>query len=145
VVLVYFSIVTAQYNVFQYYKSGISLAIVGGLSGGITRNGLIYVQNELGGLLHLVLAFLILVVATVWVAMKYGSRATDRLARTRLVAALSSWRGLIALNAICTLDGAGPTATDCSTRRRKSFSSVTRVRSIETKRELVQVSPSAPC
>ena len=95
----YFLIVTAQYQVVQYFRDGVNLALVRRLAGGSARDALTYIQNEVAGLADVVVLWLILVIAGGWAARRYSHSLSERLRRTRLVGALSSSRGVLALNA----------------------------------------------
>jgi len=100
VALAYFAAITIQYEVFQYFRDGLSLALIRGLSSGSWITALRYVQDEFAGLLPAVAAALVVMVLGGWLARRYSRRLASWLSRRRPVQILASPRGLLIANVV---------------------------------------------
>ena len=100
VALAYFAAVTAQYEVVQYFRDGLNLALIRGLGGGNWMTALRYVQDEFAGLLPAIAAALVVMVVGGWLVRKYSGHLATWLARRWPVQMLASPRGLLTANAM---------------------------------------------
>ncbi len=100
VALAYFAAITAQYEVVQYFRDGLSLALIRGLSGGHWMTALQYVQEEFAGLLPAIAAAFMAMVVGGWLVRKYSGHLATWLARRWPVQMLASPRGLLTANAM---------------------------------------------
>lgn len=100
VALAYFTAVTAQYKVVQYFRDGLNLAVIRGLSGGSWMTALKYVEDEFAGLLPVIAAALVVMVVGGWLIRKYSGPLAAWLVRRWPVQMLASPRGLLTANAM---------------------------------------------
>ena len=100
VALAYFAAVTAQYEVVQYFRDGLDLALIRGLGGGDWKTALRYVQEEFAGLLPVIAASLVVMVVGGWLIRKYSGPLAAWLVHRWPVQILASPRGLLTANAI---------------------------------------------
>src|SRR5271166_4792893 len=100
VALAYFAAITAQYEVVQYFRDGLNLALIRGLGGGDWMTALRYAQDEFAGLLPAIAASLVVMVVGGWLVRKYSERLAAWLVRRWPVQILASPRGLMTANAI---------------------------------------------
>ncbi len=100
VALAYFAAVTAQYEVVQYFRDGLNLALIRGLGGGNWMTALKYVQEEFAGLLPATAAAFVVMVVGGWLVRKYSGRLEKWLVGRRPVQLLASPRGLLTANAV---------------------------------------------
>ena len=100
VALAYFGAVTGQYEVVQYFRDGLNLALIRGLGGGNWMTALGYVQDEFAGLLPAIAAALVVMVAGGWLVRKYSGRLEAWLTGRWPVQMLASPRGLLTANAL---------------------------------------------
>jgi hypothetical protein len=94
-----FAVVTAEFEVVQYFRDGLSLALIRNLSGNSSRGAIAYIQDEFGGLLDVVLGALVVLLVSGWLLRRYSHALSHALRRTWLVATFSSARGILAANA----------------------------------------------
>jgi len=100
VALAYFAAITAQYEVVQYFRDGLNLALIRGLGGGDWMTALRYAQDEFAGLLPAIAASLVVMVVGGWLVRKYSERLAAWLVRRWPVQILASPRGLLTANAM---------------------------------------------
>ena len=100
VALAYFAAVTAQYEVVQYFRDGLNMALIRGLGGGDWKTALRYVQDEFAGLLPAIAAALVVMVVGGWLVRKYSGHLAAWLVRRWPVQMLASPRGLLTANAM---------------------------------------------
>ena len=100
VALAYFAAVTAQYEVVQYFRDGLNLALIRGLGGGHWMTALRYVQDEFAGLLPAIAASFVVMVVGGWLVRKYSGHLEAWLVRRWPVQMLASPWGLLAANAM---------------------------------------------
>ncbi len=100
VALAYVVAVTVQYEVVQYFRDGLNLALMRGLGGGNCVAALKYVQDEFAGLLPAIAAAFVAMVVGGWLVRKYGGRLAAWLARRWPVQMLASPLGLLTANAM---------------------------------------------
>lgn len=103
VALAYLTAITAQYKVAQYFRDGLSLAVIRGLGGGNWTTALHYVQEEFAGLLPPIAAALLAMVLGGWLVRRYSGRLQAYMAQRWFVRVLASPRGLLAANVILLL------------------------------------------
>jgi hypothetical protein len=99
----YFSLVTMQFEVFQYFRDTLNLAIVEQLGGGSTRSAISYIQDEFAGLLDVFLAWIVLLLGGGWLIRKYTQPLSQWLRQLTVVKFLSYGKGLLTVNAVCLL------------------------------------------
>jgi hypothetical protein len=100
VALAYFAAVTAQYEVVQYFRDGLNLALIRGLGGGDWMTALRYVQDEFAGLLPAIAVAFVVMAVGGWLVSKYSGRLQPWLLRRWPVQMLASPRGLLTANAM---------------------------------------------
>lgn len=100
VALAYFAAVTAQYEVVQYFRDGLNLALIRGLGGGDVMTALSYVQDEFAGLLPAIAASFVVMVVGGWLVRKYSGHLEAWLVRRWPVQMLASPWGLLTANAM---------------------------------------------
>jgi len=100
VALAYIAAVTAQYEVVQYFRDGLSLAVIRGLSGGHWMTALQYVQDEFAGLLPAIAAAFVVMLVGGWLVRKYSGHLQAWLVRRWPVQVLASTPGLLIANVI---------------------------------------------
>ena len=100
VALAYLAAIIAQYEVVEYFRDGLNLAVIRGLGGGEWMTALRYVQDEFAGLLPVIAASLVVMVVGGWLVRKYSGRLTAWLVRRWPVQVLASPRGLLTANAM---------------------------------------------
>jgi phosphoglycerol transferase MdoB-like AlkP superfamily enzyme len=100
VALGYFVAITVQYRVAQYFRDGLSMALLRGLGGGSWLTSLHYVQEEFAGLLPLIAASLVVMLLGGWLVRRNSGRLAAWMVRRWPVQVLASTRGLLAANAI---------------------------------------------
>jgi Sulfatase len=96
----YFVAITVQYKVAQYFRDGLSMALLRGLGGGSWLTALHYVQEEFAGLLPLIAGSLVVMLLGGWVVRRNSGRLSAWMVQRWSVRVLASTRGLLAANAI---------------------------------------------
>jgi hypothetical protein len=96
----YLAAITVQYEVVQYFRDGLSLALIRGLGGGDLMTALRYVQEEFAGLLPVIAASFLFMVLGGWLTRKYSGRLSAWLVRRWPVQVLAWPRGLLTANAL---------------------------------------------
>src|SRR5271166_3529418 len=100
VALTYFAAITAQYEVVQYFRDGLNLALIRGLGGGTWMTSLRYVRDEFAGLLPAIAAAFMVMVVGGWLVRKYSGHLFAWLVRRWPVQMLASPRGLLTADAM---------------------------------------------
>ncbi len=100
VALGYIAAITIQYEVVQYFRDGLNLALIRGLGGGSWMTALKYVQEEFAGLLPVIAASLVVMVVGGWLVRRYSGHLEAWMVRRWPVRMLASPRKLLAGNAI---------------------------------------------
>jgi len=100
VALTYLIVIVVQYRVVQYFRDGLSLALLRGLGGGDWTTALHYVQDEFAGLLPAIAASFVLMIIGGWLVRRYSRRLRAWLAARWPVRMLASPRGLLIANAM---------------------------------------------
>jgi len=100
VALAYIAAITIQYEVVQYFRDGLNLALIRGLGGGSWFTALKYVQEEFAGLLSVIAASLVVMVMGGWLVRKYSGHLETWMGRRWPVRMLASPQGLLTANAI---------------------------------------------
>ena len=100
VALAYVSAVTVQYEVVQYFRDGLNLALIRGLGGGDWVTALRYVQDEFAGLLPVIAASFVVMIVGGWLISRFSRRLAAWLICRWPVQMLASPRGLLTANAV---------------------------------------------
>ena len=100
VALGYIAAITVQYEVVQYFRDGLNLALIRGLGGGSWITALKYVQDEFAGLLPVIAASFVVMFVGGWLVRRYSGHLETWMSRRWPVRMLTSPRGLLAANAI---------------------------------------------
>lgn len=100
VALAYFAAIAAQYEVAQYFRDGLNMALMRGLGGGDWKTALKYVQDEFAGLLPPIAASFVVLLLGEWLVSKHSRRLAAWLYRRWPVRMLASRRGLLIANAV---------------------------------------------